>query len=260
LGLESVRLADLEESMGTARKGFDPLSSLFDMPGSGFMDDTTTGNRAIGFPAEAVEEEVQEHEPPVEEIPEEKTPVAEIPEEKTPVEETLYKEALAKSLAAAALARTVEAGESGNAGLAQRAAKPVSALEAARNAAASEARQRQEVQQKQASVLPRQVEKLLSRKLPGVQRLEVVNALVMDDREVLKALWKAHRTRMAQHGVLGMVVAATSVLRALEAVPKGQLVAAVAATESSEYLVWVDIGSEATIAAFPDARTWITRS
>ena len=65
---------------------------------------------------------------------------------------------------------------------------------------------------------------------------------------------------MAQHGVLGMVVAATSVLRALEAVPKGQLVAAVAATESSEYLVWVDIGSEATIAAFPDARTWITRS
>jgi hypothetical protein len=104
------------------------------------------------------------------------------------------------------------------------------------------------------------VEKLLSRKLPGVQRLEVVNALIMDDREVLKALWKAHRTRMADHGVLGMVVAATSVLRALEAVPKGQLVAAIAATESSEYLVWVDIGSEATIAAFPDARTWITRS
>jgi homoserine acetyltransferase len=183
-----------------------------------------------------------------------------MPVEQIPEEGILDKEALAKSLALAALARSVEAGESGNAGLAQRAAKPVSALEAARNAAAAEARQRQEVQQKQANALPRQVEKLLSRKLPGVQRLEVVNALIMDDREVLKALWKAHRTRMAQHGVLGMVVAATSVLRALEAVPKGQLVAAIAATEISEFLVWVDIGSEATIAAFPDARTWITRS
>jgi hypothetical protein len=236
--------------MGTARKGFDPLSSLFDVPGSGFMDDTTTGNLAMEFPVAAGLKE---------ETPEEETPEEETPEEETPEEETLNKEALARSLAQAALARAVEAGESGKAGLAQRAAKPVSALEAARNAAAAEARQRQKVQQKQASVLPRQVEKLLSRKLPGVQRLEVVNALIMDDREVLKALWKAHRTRMADHGVLGMVVAATSVLRALEAVPKGQLVAAIAATESSEYLVWVDIGSEATIAAFPDAQTWITR-
>ena len=240
--------------MATARRGFDPLSSLFDVPGSGFMDELPTGNQAMGFPTEVVEELPQE-EVREEEAPEETMPVEQIPEEGI-----LDKEALAKSLALAALARSVEAGESGNAGLAQRAAKPVSALEAARNAAAAEARQRQEVQQKQANALPRQVEKLLSRKLPGVQRLEVVNALVMDDREVLKALWKAHRTRMAQHGVLGMVVAATSVLRALEAVPKGQLVAAIAATEISEFLVWVDIGSEATIAAFPDARTWITRS
>ena len=231
--------------MGTAKKGFDPLSSLFDVPGSGFMDDTPTGNRAMGFPREFSEDQA--------------APAEDLPKEELPEVEVLNKEALAKSLALAAMARAAEAGESGNAGLAQRASKPMSALEAARNAAASEARQRQEVQQKQASMLPRQVEKLLSRKLPGVQRLEVVNALVMDDREVLKALWKAHRTRMAHHGVLGMVVAATSVLRALEAVPKGQLVAAIAATESSEYLVWVDIGSEATIAAFPDARTWITR-
>ena len=101
---------------------------------------------------------------------------------------------------------------------------------------------------------------MLSRKLSGVNKLEVVNALAMDDRQVLKALWKAHRTRMAEHGVLGMVVAATSVLRALDAVPPGQLVVAIAKTERSEYLVWLDIGSEATIAAFPDAKTWITRS
>jgi hypothetical protein len=34
-------------------------------------------------------------------------------------------------------------------------------------------------------------------------------------------------------------------------------VAAVVRTESSEYLVWVDMGSQATVAAFENARTWI---
>jgi len=44
----------------------------------------------------------------------------------------------------------------------------------------------------------------------------------------------------------------------LDAVAPGQLVAAIVATPGNEYLVWVDLGSEATIAALPDAKSWIS--
>jgi hypothetical protein len=44
----------------------------------------------------------------------------------------------------------------------------------------------------------------------------------------------------------------------LDAVAPGQLVAAVVTSKSNEFLVWVDLGSEATIAALPDARSWIS--
>ncbi len=78
----------------------------------------------------------------------------------------------------------------------------------------------------------------------------------MDDRVVLRALWKGHRARFAKQGALAEVVSTTQVIRALDAVAQGQLVAAIVRTESSDYLVWVDLGAQATIAAFPDARAW----
>ncbi|MEE2750508.1 MAG: hypothetical protein VX519_03695 [Myxococcota bacterium] len=237
--------------MGTRKSGFDPLSSLFESSGSSFMDDTTSGSFRLQLNPETLS--MDESNP--EDVPSE-----------TQSSDDLDKAQLARELAKAAMARAQEQqtepeappAEKGH--LAARATRPVSALDAARQAAESERQNREAAQAKRANQLPRRVEKMLSRKLSGVKKLEVINALAMDDRQVLKALWKAHRTRMAEHGVLGMVVAATSVLRALDAVPPGQLVAAIARTEKSEYLVWLDIGSEATIAAFPDAKTWITRS
>ena len=79
----------------------------------------------------------------------------------------------------------------------------------------------------------------------------------MDERAKLRALWKAHRSRLSAIGQLHQVVATTNVIRALTAVGPGQLVAAVVYTDSSEYLVWVDMGSQSTVAAFENARTWI---
>ncbi len=243
--------------MGTRKSGFDPLSSLFESSGSSFMDDTTSGSFSLHLAPEAL---------PVEEsLPSEVSPTADAGTPEPEPAEEIDKVQLARELAKAAMARannkdTEPDSQAQKGHLAARATRPVSALDAARQAAESERQTREAVRAKRANQLPRRVEKMLSRKLSGVNKLEVVNALAMDDRQVLKALWKAHRTRMAEHGVLGMVVAATSVLRALDAVPPGQLVVAIAKTERSEYLVWLDIGSEATIAAFPDAKTWITRS
>jgi hypothetical protein len=182
--------------------------------------------------------------------------------------EEIDKIALAKALAQAALSKLPseevpeepEVSDKGDRRLTERAPRPTDALEAARLAAAREQKARRSAQKEWANALPGRVESLLGSMLPGARQVEVVNALIMDDRRVLKALWKAHRTRMSEHGVLGMVVAATNVLRALDRVSQGQLVAAIVATESSEYLVWVDIGSQATIAAFPEARTWVTRT
>ena len=237
--------------MGTRKPGFDPLSSLFDTSNSSFMDDATSGSFSPQLVADALSME--------ETIPETST------EDSQSVVE-MDKVALARELAKAALARATTqpaetpSSEQGSVGLAARATRPVSALEAARQAAVTEQERRDSARTRSASQLPGRVERMLAGTLSGVRRLEVKNALVMDDRQVLKALWKAHRARMAEHGVLGMVVAATSVLRALDAVPPGQLVVAIVSTDKSEYLVWLDIGSEATISAFPDARKWITQN
>lgn len=142
-------------------------------------------------------------------------------------------------------------------GLAARAPRgPKSALEAARAAAQSEADKKEAADVAHLLELPNRIDKILRRQLKGIRTLDVVNALLMDDRPLLQALWKGHRARFAGTGSLSEVVATTNVIRALGAVPKGQLVAAIVETEMTDYLVWVDLGSEATIAAFPDARAW----
>jgi hypothetical protein len=110
--------------------------------------------------------------------------------------------------------------------------------------------------ERRASQLPREVRRILKRQAPGAT-IQVVNALVMDERTKLRALWKAHRSRLSALGQLHQVVATSNVIRALTAVGPGQLVAAVVKTESSEYLVWVDMGSQVIVAAFENGRTWI---
>jgi hypothetical protein len=146
------------------------------------------------------------------------------------------------------------------AGLAARARRPKSALEAAREAAKAEDAKAEEAQVARLLELPLRVQGILRRQLTGMSKVEVANALVMSDRPLLRALWKGHRARFVGSGQLSEVVATTNVIRALGAVPAGQLVAAIVETTESEYLVWVDVGSEAVIAAFPDARAWYASS
>ncbi|MCK6523347.1 hypothetical protein L6R49_18190, partial [Myxococcota bacterium] len=141
-------------------------------------------------------------------------------------------------------------------GLASRAQRPKSALEAAQAAADAERRRKAAEQIHAVRDLAEQVVGLLRRQLPSASRLDVVNALVLDERTTLRALWKGHRAKFAAQGALDQVVATTNVLRALDAVAEGQLVASIVETETTEYLVWVDLGSQATIAAFSNARSW----
>ena len=215
----------------------------------------------------------------------EEAPAEDAPTEEAPSSED--KAALAKALAAAALAKAgkkppkseklaeaeakrrrsippppelteeePEKPKSRLAGLAARAPKPRSALEAARAAAAAEAAKKEAADVAKLLELPNRVDKILRRQLKGIRTLDVVNALVMNDRPLLQALWKGHRARFAATGSLSEVVATTNVIRALGAVPRNQLVAAIVETEQTDYLVWVDLGSEAVISAFPDARAW----
>ena len=202
-------------------------------------------------------------------------PAAPPPTATPPAAPELDKAALAKALAKAAMARakanpaaapaapptTVAAPVASapppkKAGLASRAQRPLSALEAAQAAADSERRRKAAEQIHAVRDLAVQVAGLLRRQLPSASKLEIVNALVLDERTTLRALWKGHRAKFAAQGALDQVVATTNVLRALDAVAEGQLVASIVETETTEYLVWVDLGSQATIAAFSNARSW----
>ena len=252
-------------------KGFDPLASLFDAPNpvrgpstspiGSFDDDDTSPT----LHPEAGRDEFDVEEPSL-------------------FEPEIDKVALARALARAAMARAASGGRSAPAAdsprgepvvAAQKTSEPVSdessdpslrLLARARRptsaqAAMAEAKRREALAagraaERRANQLPREVRRILKRQAPGAQ-LQIVNALVMDERAKLRALWKAHRSRLSGMGQLHQVVATTNVIRALTAVGPGQLVAAIVRTESSEYLVWVDMGSQATVAAFVDARTWI---
>lgn len=92
--------------------------------------------------------------------------------------------------------------------------------------------------------------------LPSVGSVYVAKALVMDDRGVLTALWRAHRNRFLSMGDLAGAVSVNAVLRALAGARPGQLVAAHAITDKSDWLVWIDLSNSTLIAAFRDARAW----
>lgn len=183
--------------------------------------------------------------------------------------------ALAKRLAAEALARAQAAKKTAAEpkkkkpvsrldSLASRARRPRSAADALREAAEAERLAREEAAataaaeaaRKAVHALADRVDVLLRRQLPGVDSLEVVNAMLVDDRNLMRALWKAHRARFASEGRVDQVVSTTHVIRALDAVATHQLAAAIVNTAESDYLVFIDLGTQATVAAFPDARAW----
>lgn len=92
---------------------------------------------------------------------------------------------------------------------------------------------------------------------PSLGDVYVARALVMDDRGVLTALWRAHRARFISNGDMGGAVSVLHVLRALASVGRGQLVAAHAVTDKSDWLLWIDLSAPSPVAAFRDARAWL---
>jgi hypothetical protein len=236
-----------ETLMQDGKKGFNPLASLFDAPNPLIDADVVYDGEEDSFSESSLEE-----------IPDDFDLGSPLMTEEFEAKETqeVSKEELAKALAQAAIKQR-PAAESRAAELAARSTQPLSAKAALKAAAKAEAEKRRARLRRRMNKLPAKVSRVLSRLLAGGEVFEVQNALVMDDRRVLKALWKAHRARMATDGLVDGVVATTNIIRALDAVAPGQLVAAVVTSKSNEFLVWVDLGSEATIAALPDARSWI---
>jgi len=104
--------------------------------------------------------------------------------------------------------------------------------------------------------LVHKVQRLIELKLRGLGPLRVNNCIVLDDREVLRALWRAHRARFGAEGMLDQVVGAAAVLDAFELVPPGKLVAAHVLTDASDYLVWLDMREGTPLAAFANAREY----
>jgi hypothetical protein len=152
--------------------------------------------------------------------------------------------------------------------LSQRAVRPQSAQDVIRRAQEVAQVQEERAEQRRRELaqaeppgapkppLVRKVQDLLERKLRGLGPLTVSNCIVLDEREVLRALWRAHRARFGAEGKLDRVVAAAAVLDAFELVPSGKLVAAHVLTEASDYLVWLDMREGTPLAAFADARAY----
>jgi hypothetical protein len=140
--------------------------------------------------------------------------------------------------------------------LAARAVRPMSALEAARSAARQETEEEPIAAADEAPSLADRIQVLIPACLPGVGAMHVANAKVMPDRTVLQAIWKSHRTKFLGDGELERAVAAARVLHAFADVPSDSLVAAHVVTDASDYLVWIDLQSGSLVAAFADARAY----
>ncbi|MBN1337115.1 MAG: hypothetical protein JXB39_14240 [Deltaproteobacteria bacterium] len=100
-----------------------------------------------------------------------------------------------------------------------------------------------------------EVQEMLTGKVKGLSDYRVANCVRAEPRQVLKALWKAHRTRFASEGRLDSAVAAAAVLDALDQVPENRLSVAHVVTKAQDYLLWLDTGERRLIAGFADART-----
>ncbi len=136
--------------------------------------------------------------------------------------------------------------------LAARAVRPKAALQAAREAA--EVESVEEVRTSQ--TLTDRIQVLIEASLPGVGEIDVKAAKVADEREVLIALWKSHRSKFLSDGELERAVAAARVVDVLKHAASGALIAAHAVTAASDYLVWIDLQNGSLVAAFADARAY----
>jgi hypothetical protein len=162
------------------------------------------------------------------------------------------------------------------ASLSQRAIKPRSAQEIIRQALDDEREEQQRAAQIRREIKARQdaglvetparrpplvkeATRIIERSLKGLGPIQVSNSLAVEDRDVLRALWRAHRAHFAADGKLEQVVAAGAVLDALDRVPEGRLMAAHVLTQASDYLVWIDLDHSLPLAAFANARAYFVQ-
>ena len=144
--------------------------------------------------------------------------------------------------------------------IAARAKAPIGALEAARVAAKREAEERKLRDAAQAIAAEQQlsdrIQEMVPRILPKAGPIYVANALRVEQRSVLRALWRSHRSRFMADGQLERAVGAAAVLHALDAVSDEGLVVAHVVTDASDYLLWMDLDEDTVLAAFADARAY----
>jgi hypothetical protein len=144
--------------------------------------------------------------------------------------------------------------------MAARARAPVNALEAARVAAQREDEQRtQQVAEEarsQEQQLSDRIQEMIPRLLPNAGAIYVANALRVEQRRVLRAIWRSHRSHFMAGGQLERAVGAAAVLHALESVSEQGLVVAHVVTDASDYLLWMDLDQDTVLAAFSDARAY----
>lgn len=282
--------------MSTAKKGFDPLSSLFDVPTPSRVPaaaheeptDPTAADEPISAPPVVIDRE------------DEPAPVAPAAVAKAPAAPAVDPVQLARMLAKAAAAKAgapkamaapapaaaapkpaakaapkAEPAASSRAFAAPPPKRALSAEEALAAARAQESAPKPAAAPAPARPAPRPVsdpgaadvvpqdatvaaaQAALTKALPSLADARVVRAVVMDDRGTLMALWKGHRARMGATGDLVAAVGVGAVLHALGNVGIGKLVAANVSLRGQELLVFLDLATGQAIAAFPDPRSWL---
>ena len=99
------------------------------------------------------------------------------------------------------------------------------------------------------------IQGLIQAVVPGAA-LYVPAAVLVQERAVLKPLWKAHRARLLAAGDFERAVAAGAVVSALNTRPADAIAAAHVVLDGGEFLAWFDLDLGTPIAAFAEPRAW----
>jgi hypothetical protein len=99
------------------------------------------------------------------------------------------------------------------------------------------------------------VQALVTAALPGAP-LYVANAVRVDDRQVQRPVWKAHRARILASGDYRTAFAVSAIVQALADVPMGALVAGLVVRDGGDLLIWFDLRDGRPVAALDGGMNW----
>ena len=86
--------------------------------------------------------------------------------------------------------------------------------------------------------------------------VSVIRAVLVEERQLQSAIWRAHRGRLVATGDHLGAFSAFAVIQAVEQLPAGTLIAARVNARGRELLLWLDGANTRVIAVFPDAASW----